>query len=258
MTQTRLAVFRLLLWRYSRERYLQNWAGPLWIILVPLAQLAIYAYVFVKVFQARVPQADTVGFVPYLAIAFWPWTAFADSIMRATVSVVENRDLIGKVAVPTDILPLASATSTFLLTLAGYVAVLLVLALTGTELRWLGLPLLLLMLLAAYLLAMALSLLFSAVQVYLRDLHHALAPLFMLWFFATPILYSIELIPDRVRAIAELNPFLYIVDRIREGMLFDGPLLQWMDAAFTAGCGLTLAAAWWVFQRLSRHFEDYL
>lgn len=258
MSQARLAVFKLLLWRYSKERYLQNWAGPLWIIAVPLAQLAIYAYVFVEIFKARVPQADTVGFVPYLAIAFWPWLAFADSVQRATGSVVENRDLIGKVAVPTEILPLASATSTFLLTLLGYVAVLIVLTLTGVSWEPAALPLLLLMLVAVFLLTASLSLLFSAVQVYMRDLQHALGPLFMLWFFATPILYSLELVPAHLREWAKLNPFYYIVERIRDGLLFDGPLLVVDDAVFVAGCVLTFAVCYTVFVRLSRHFEDYL
>lgn len=252
------AVFRLLLWRYTRERYLQNWAGPLWVILVPLAQLAIYAFVFVEIFKARVPEADTVGFVPYLAVAFWPWTAFADAVQRATVSIVENRDLIGKVALPTHVLPAASGSATFLLTLLGYVAVLLVLAFTGTDLNWTGLPLTVLMLLNAYLLAMGLALIFSALQVYVRDLSHALGPIFMLWFFSTPILYSLDLIPAGLRGLASLNPFYYIVARIRDGLLFEGPMFAFGDLLFFLASVAFVALGAWIFARLSRHFEDYL
>ncbi|MDX1568916.1 MAG: ABC transporter permease [Xanthomonadales bacterium] len=258
LSRTEVAVFRLLLWRYARERYLQNWAGPLWVILVPLAQLAIYAFVFVEIFKARVPEADTVGFVPYLAVAFWPWTAFADAVMRATPSVVENRDLIGKVALPAEALPAASASATFLLTLAGYVAVLIVLAATGTPIGLVGLPLMLTMVLCTYFLALGLSLLFSALQVYARDLNHALGPLFMLWFFTTPILYSIDLIPERLRGLAQLNPFYYIVSRIRDALLFDAPRFRLADIAFLVASALFMLLCVAVFRRLSRRFEDYL
>ncbi len=91
--------------------------------------------------------------MPFLAVAFWPWTAFSESVLRASGAVTSNAALIGKVAFPSELLPLSTVAATFLMHLAGYLAVLLVLQLLGTPIHWLGLlaalPVLLLLCLLA-------------------------------------------------------------------------------------------------------------
>ena len=74
-----LAFFRNLLRRQVRQDYLENLTGFAWLVLQPLLLLAVYAFVFSAIFKSRIPDS-TVGFVPYLAVAFWPWTAFSDSM----------------------------------------------------------------------------------------------------------------------------------------------------------------------------------
>ncbi|MHB8679729.1 MAG: ABC transporter permease, partial [Rudaea sp.] len=86
--------------RDIRNRYLGSFSGGLWALLQPLAQLAVYGFVFVYVFKARVPGADAPGYVPFLALALWPWTAFAEGLSRATTAIQDNAALIRKVALP--------------------------------------------------------------------------------------------------------------------------------------------------------------
>ncbi|NIP18457.1 MAG: phosphate ABC transporter permease, partial [Xanthomonadales bacterium] len=115
--------------RQVRQDYLENITGFAWLVLQPLLLLAVYAFVFTTIFQARVIDAPGIGFVPYLAVAFWPWMAFSDAILRATNAITSNAALIGKVAFASEQLPLAAVTATFLMNLAGYVAVLIILQL---------------------------------------------------------------------------------------------------------------------------------
>jgi len=244
--------------REIQQRYLASFGGLIWVLLIPLAQLAIYAFVFIKIFQARVPGADTVGYVPYLAVAFWAWNAFSESMIRASSSIVENRALIGKVAIPHEVLAISSALSSFFLNFIGQLIVLLVLTLTGIDFNWLLLPLFLLLWLHLLFFSIAFALFVSATQVYIRDLAHAMGPLLMLWFFSTPILYSLSLVPEQYRQWMKLNPFNYYVSRAREIMLFDGWTPQLEDLVALFATALLFVCCLWYFRRLSPRFEDYL
>ena len=93
--------FKNLVVRQIRQDYLENVTGFSWLILQPLLLLAVYAFVFSTIFKARIPEAADIGFVPYLAIAFWPWTAFSEAILKASSSITANSALIGKVAFAT-------------------------------------------------------------------------------------------------------------------------------------------------------------
>ena len=101
--------------RDIRNRYLGSFSGGLWALLQPLIQLAVYGFVFVYVFKARVPGADAPGYVPFLALGLWPWTAFAEGVTRATTAIQDNAALIGKVALPRAVLVFAAVASSFLI-----------------------------------------------------------------------------------------------------------------------------------------------
>jgi len=139
--------FKNLVARQIRQDYLENITGFAWLILQPLILLAVYAFVFSTIFKARIPEAGDIGFVPYLAVAFWPWTAFSEAVLRANNSITANAALIGKVALATEQIPLASVTATFIMHLTGYLAVLIVLQLLGTGVHWLFLGLAIIVLL---------------------------------------------------------------------------------------------------------------
>ena len=250
--------FRQLVVREIRSAYLENLTGFAWLILQPLMLLAVYAFVFWTIFKARIPDAGDIGFVPYLAIAFWPWTAFADAILRASGSITANAALIGKVAFATELLPLATATATFLMHMAGYLAVLIVVHLLGTPIHW---PLLLLalpVLALLWLLACALALVASALQVFIRDLAQILPPLITFWFFTTPILYSPSLLPDNIAWVMKWNPMTWFVTELRELLLFGRAGAGWPELAAVLGVAATAWLALRFFRRFSGHFEDFL
>jgi ABC-type polysaccharide/polyol phosphate export permease len=244
--------------RGIRTDYLENLTGFAWLILQPLLLLAVYAFVFTTIFKARIPDAQLIGFVPYLAVAFWPWTAFSESILRSSNTITSNSALIGKVAFASELLPISMVTSTFLMHMIGYLAVLLVLQLTGTDIEWLGLiaavPLLFLM----YLLACALGLFTSALQVFVRDISQILPPLMTFWFFTTPILYSTAVLPARAAEVIKLNPITWFVEHLRNLILFGKFQFQLSDLAVP----IIVIAVFWLslkfFRRFSGHFEDFL
>lgn len=239
-------------------RYLENITGLIWLIIQPLLMLAVYAFVFTQIFKARLVGIENIEYVPYLALAFWPWTAFSEAVMRGSNSIITNAPLIGKVAIRAEILPVAAATAAFLMHTVGYVVVMIVLELLGTDLVWLALPQALILMVMVYIFALGLALTASALQVFIRDLEHIIPTLMMFWFFTSPILYSPNFIPEQYRWIFSINPFTWIAGRFRS-LLVDGQLMPNLLDLVALVVALTVfALGLWLFRRLSPHFEDFL
>jgi len=251
-------VFRQMIARAVRSEYLDNLTGFAWLIVQPLLLLSVYAFVFTTVFKARIPDAGVIGFVPFLAVAFWPWTAFSEAVLRSSASITANAALIGKVAFPTELLPLSAVVATFLMQMAGYLAVLVVLQLLGTPIHWLGLLLALPLLALLMVFASALALLFSALQVFVRDVAQILPPLMTFWFFTTPILYSAKLLPPGLASVMAFNPMSWYVDRLRDLLLFGDFALHATDLVVPLLTVLLFWLALRFFRRFSPHFEDFL
>lgn len=243
--------------RQIRQDYLENLTGFAWLILQPLLLLAVYAFVFTVIFKSRIPDVE-VGFIPYLAVAFWPWTAFSEAVLKASGSITSNAALIGKVALATEQLPLATVTATFLMHLAGYVAVLIILQLLGTGIHWILLPVVLPILLLMWLLASAVAMIASAMQVFIKDIAQMLPPVMTFWFFTTPILYSPSQLPEGIARVMSWNPMSWFMEQLREVLLFGNvaPGMNGWLALF--GIPLFTWLSWRFFRRFSDHFEDFL
>jgi ABC-type polysaccharide/polyol phosphate export permease len=252
-----VSIFLELSQREIKTRFLESFSGVAWLILQPLLLLWIYSFVFVVIFKARVPEADTTGFVPYLAVAFWPWIAFSESVLRSVSAITENSELIGKVALPSEVFPTATISATFVMHIIGYLAVLLVLTFTGTNIHWLMIIPALLLLCLVYVFALSLGLFLSSLSVFIRDFEHVMPPLMTLWFFTTPILYSIDLIPAWLQQYLYFNPFVYFVATLREMLLFGTWRPGTDDLVAVALVGLIGLLAVRFFRRLSPRFEDF-
>lgn len=251
-------IFRQLVLRAIRTDYLNNLSGFAWLVLQPLMLLAVYAFVFTTIFEARIPELEPDEFVPFLAIAFWPWTAFSDAVLRASNVVTSNAALIGKVAFNNELLPLSMVTATFVMHMAGYAAVLVVLQLTGTDVHWVGLLPALLVLAFLYIFACALALIFSALHVFVRDLGQMLPPLMTFWFFMSPILYTPALLPEALAGVLRWNPITWFVGHLRDALMFGQFSFTWGDAVIPAVVLLLAFLALRFFRRMSGHFEDFL
>ena len=244
--------------RQIRQDYLENLTGFTWLILQPLMLLAVYAFVFSTIFKARIPEAADIGFVPYLAIAFWPWTAFSEAILRANGSITANSALIGKVAFANEQIPLATVTATFIMHMIGYIAVLIILQIMGTGIYWLYLVLVIPIILLMWVFACSIALFTSAIQVFVRDVAQILPPLMTFWFFTTPILYAASYLPESVQRYAQWNPMAWFVARLRELLLFGQINFDSSSLIFVGFIAIFCWASLRFFRKFSGHFEDFL
>lgn len=240
------------------ERYRGSFTGFGWALLQPLLQLAIYAFVFVHVFKARVPGAGAPGYVPFLVVAMWPWVALSEAVFRSATALQDNSALIGKVALPREILVLAPCCASYLLHCAGFVAILIVLALSGQGVQLASLPIALLLYIPMFAFTFGIALICASLQVFVRDLVQILAQLLTLMMFAAPIFYDRTNLPEQYRGLLDLNPFTFYVEAFRSILLGYGDF-PWPGLAMAVlTAALVLGLGHWLFRRLDPHFEDFL
>jgi len=240
------------------NRYLGSFSGGLWALLQPLIQLAVYSVVFIYVFNAKVPGANAPGYVPFLALGLWPWTAFSEGLARATTVIQDNAPLIRKVAMPREVLVFSAVASSFLVHGVGFCAIVFALRLFGTPLHLLALPFALGAFVQLFALALGLAFLFAALQVFVRDLASALPQLLMLWMFSSPIFYARDSLPVQYRHWIDWNPVTHYTEFFRAVLLGSGAVRvdEALVSLAVAVAVLILGLA--VFRRLKPHFEDFL
>ena len=153
---------------------------------------------------------------------------------------------------------LASVAATFALQFVGYLAILAVLRVAGEPIHLRGLvvavPIWLILLVGIT----GLTFLLAALQVFVKDVEHVLMPLLMMLMYLTPILYPLTLVPEGMRSWVALNPFNWVVGRLRDGLLEGRIALGLSDAVALFVAVLLFVGGRWAFRRLSPHFEDFV
>ena len=193
-----------------RGKYKNSFLGVLWSFLNPLLQICVYALVFPLILKNDQP-----NYVIFLCVALIPWTFFTSCIQQSASTMLQNGNIIKKVYFPREILPISAVTSgtiNFLISTIIIFAFLLIFGLGITK-YVLYFPIILII---QYFLQLGISLILSSVTVYLRDLEHLIGVALQLLFYATPIVYAAEAIPEDFKFIIEYNPMTYIINGYRD------------------------------------------
>jgi ABC-2 type transport system permease protein len=170
-----------------KVKYKNSALGLVWSMIAPAMTLAIYFVVFQLVLGNRMPH-----FVIFLFAGLLVWNLFQLGVLTGTGVIVNNSAIVKKVAFPREILALAAVGSAlvFFCFQAVVMAIFMVVLHVAPAVNYL--PLLLLALFTAMVLACALGVLLSAVNVYLRDMQHLIEVVLTAWFWACPIVYAFQ------------------------------------------------------------------
>jgi lipopolysaccharide transport system permease protein len=237
-----------------KVRYKQSVLGLTWAILQPLSLMLIYTVIFSVI--AKLP-SEGAPYAVFAYAALLPWTFFSTSLTSATTGLVSHSQLVTKVYFPREILPLTyvsaslfdfTIASSFLIALFVYYGV----GLTVYALY--AIPIL--VLLTA--LATAFGLFLSAVQVRFRDIGVAMPLLLQIWMFATPVVYPLSAVPQRLRSIYALNPTVGVIENFRRVMLQGvAPDLHSL-ATSAVGAAILLPLAYLYFKRVEATMADII
>ncbi len=188
------------LWRYRgfivrnamsdmRHRYAGSAAGVAWNVINPLAQIVIYSLVFSQIMVVRMPDGRTgAAFALYLCAGLLPWAAFSECILRGTNAFIENAPYLKKLPIPEQVFVAQNAVSATLFLGISMALLALVIIASGSSpsVAWLGVPLVLLLFQGF---GFGLGLIFSTLNVFLRDIGQVLTIALQLWMWLTPIVY---------------------------------------------------------------------
>ena len=238
--------------RIIRARYQQSALGWLWAIIQPAAQVAIFAVIF----TLFVP-VDT-GNTPYIVFSYAamvPWTFLASALPDMSNSIVGNMSLVTKIYFPREVLPIASMLARMMdFGLAACLLVILILYYHMPILivGWLLLPVVFII---QMVLVIGLGLALAGANVFYRDVASLLALVLQLWFYASPIIYPVTLVPDRFRIIYFLNPMAGILEAYRDVLLH--ARLPGSYLLISAGVSLViLLIGYWFFKKVEFQFAD--
>lgn len=241
-----------------KGRFARSRLGVVWSILHPLAQAALFALVLSEVLSARLPGIDDrIAYPIYLLAGTAAWALFSEILGRCINVFVEYAPTLKKIAFPRICLPVIVWGSALLnhifLLLAIMVISLLFGHIPGTA--WLALPIGILLI---SLFAFGLGLSLGVLNVFARDISQVMVVILQLWFWLTPIVYPIGIIPERLQAIIHLNPMVALVNIYQDAILLN----QWPNLTpliVPAALALALAAvAFGLFRRASPELVDAL
>jgi len=246
-------LFYFLVWRDIKVLYAQTVLGFAWAILNPAIQIVIFSIIF-----GKVANLDTGG-VPYVlfsTVAIIPWTYMSDTMSAASQSLVQGKQLLGKIYFPRVMFPLTPILAKlvdFSISLSILILVMFYYQVTPT---W-NLLLIPGLVLAMMLVPAGIGMWLAALAIRYRDVKFAMTYMIKLLIYSAPILYSAASIPEDLRFWYSLNPIVGVIEGFRVSLL-GGPIeWQFILPGLATSVLIFLSGALY-FRRMEKVFVDVI
>ncbi len=244
--------------REFKIRYQTSFLGTAWAVLHPLSMVFIYTVVFSRIMRARLPGVEnTLGYGIYLCAGILCWSTFTEISNRCQNVFIENSDLIRKMSFPRICLPIIVVLSAGISFSIMLVIILLFLVVSNGNI---GVSLLAIapLFLLQICLATGLGIILGVLNVFFRDVGQLFGIVFQFWFWLTPIVYPLSVLPDRIQKIIRLNPVTPLVEAY-QGLFVSGSWPRWPSLAPTMVAATVLVTcAIFLYRRCSVDIVDEL
>lgn len=239
--------------RDLKGRYKGSALGFLWTFINPLLQLGVYTLVFSVIMRNGIKD-----YYLFLFVALIPWIFFSTSLSGGSSCIWAQQDMVKKIYFPREVLPISFVTSQFVNMLLSLIVVFVVLIVSGKGLNPIALLYLPVIMLVEYLMALSVAMLSSAITVYLRDVEYILGIITMAWQFLSPVMYSVEQVPEKMLPLFNLNPMTPVIVAYRDILYYgEPPKLGTLIHAAVFGVAVLIIGIV-VFGKLKRHFVEEL
>lgn len=245
-----------------KKRYAGSYMGIVWALAQPVVTVAMYYIVFDRIFQSRAQSVSggiEVPYVLFLTAGLVPWFFFTEALTNGTTSLLEYNYLVKKVLFKISILPIIKIIAAMFIHVF-FICVLLVIACVYgyyPNVYWIQL---IYYVGCEFILVLSISYATCAIVVFFRDLLQIINIGLQLFQWFTPILWNINIVPDKYKWIIKLNPMAYIVEGYRNAIYGDTWFFEHFYSStyfwlFVVGvfCVGTL-----IFKRSKPHFADVL
>jgi ABC-2 type transport system permease protein len=249
---TELGRYRFLLWnlilRDLRVRYKRSVLGFVWAMVNPLLTMAVLLAVFTRLFRF-----DVEHYPIYILAGLLLWNLFARGTSIALRSVIDNGSIRSKIYVPASVFVAAAIGSAFVNLLFALAPLLALTVLTGVRPNpaWLYLPV---PILQTTLLTFGIGVLIAALAVFFADMTDIYEVLLGAYFYLTPIIYPVSILPDSLLKLEQYNLVFAFIDGFRSPLLFGRiPDLGGVLLTTLAALAVTIVG-WTLFTRLLDQF----
>jgi lipopolysaccharide transport system permease protein len=247
--------------RELKARYRGTVLGFFWSFFNPFLLMVVYTAVFGLILQPR--DADFMGkplvYALFLFTGLLPWQWFVASTLESSTVLMTNGNLLKKILFPAEVLPIVTVTANLVHFLFGLPILFILIPLLGGHFSayMFFLPV---VIFVQYVYCLGFSLLISALTVHFRDIRDILGNLLTFWFFATPVIYSMNLPQIQksptLRTLLSLNPMTHIIGGYHSALYY-GELVHWKRLGFTFLVSLVFfALGYAVFDRLRDSFPE--
>lgn len=233
-----------------RGKYKGSFLGILWSFVNPLLSVLVYAIIFPLVLKNTQE-----NYVIFLIVGILPWTFFTTVLNQGTFTIIGNSGIIKKVYFPREILPISVVTSGVINFLISCIIIFVFLMISGVgfSIHIFYLPL---VILTQFILSLGIVFITSSINVYIRDSEYIINFFVNMLFYATPILYSPDLFPDKFRWIITFNPMATIINSYRDVLFYQtAPELKYLFIVLFASLGLLFIGIR-IFKKLEKGFAE--
>jgi len=239
-----------------KSRYAGSGLGILWTVLLPVFQILLYWFVFSTIMRVRPYSNSQIPYVLFLLSTFFFWLSIPEGIIRSGTVIIENAELVKKVSFPNIALPISVTLVGYLHNMIGVIFFVLIYAVSG--LAHFHLVYIVPVLFLQIVFSIGAGIFISAIVPYVRDLQQVTGYVLQGMFFLSPIIYSLDAIPDKFRSLAYLNPVTIYIESYHT-IIFERALPGlWSMAGMTALSVFILFLGILVFNKLSEGFADIL
>ena len=239
--------------RELRGRYKGSVLGFLWTFINPLLQLIVYTMVFSVIMRNGIEK-----YYIFLFVALVPWTLISAALVSGSTCIVGSPDMVKKIYFPREVLPLANTITNFVNMALCFLVVFAVLIISGFGVNIKALLYMPIIMLVEFILALGISLLTSALTVYMRDVAYILSIVAMAWQFLTPIMYSSDMVPVELLPIFNMNPMTPVIEAYRAILYYkEIPDLATLTSATLFGIAI-LVIGEFSFAKLQKGFCEEL
>ncbi len=237
--------------RDLRGRYKGSVFGFLWTFLNPLLQLVVYTFVFSFLLKSEIE-----NYYLFLFVALIPWLFFSTAITGGSGSVLHQSGMVTKIYFPREVLPISHVTSAFINMLYSFIVVFIVIIIARVPVSPVALLYLPIVMIVEYFLALGITMLVSAITVYFRDLEFILSIFMMAWQYLTPVMYSVDIVPENLMKIFMLNPMTPITIAYRDILYYaKAPDLSTLLLAVGMSA-VFMIIGFWAFGKLKKRFAE--
>ena len=242
------------IWREFLIRYRQSIMGILWAVVQPLSMMLLFTFVFSVILKLKIADYP---YVLFFYSGLLPWIFFFSSVTYSIPSLTNHYNLITKIYFPREIIPIsgiAISFADFIIAFLLYLALIFFyhVHLTLNFLWFIPLTIILIMFSASV------ALFFSALNVYYRDVKLVSGFLLQLWFFASPILYSVDKVSLKWKVILFLNPLTFIIENMRRVTIEGRGVILWQFVLELALIVILYRLCYTLFIKVERAFADVI